>query len=45
VVTFSSFRFEHGHQNAGHEIDQFGSCRGVDRHGNAFFSDNQVQKL
>jgi hypothetical protein len=33
------------HQNAGHEIDQIGAGRRVHRHGAAFLSDHQVQKL
>jgi len=40
-----SFRLKDRHQNAGHEIDQFGSRRCVDRHGDLFSSDHQVQKL
>jgi hypothetical protein len=32
-------------QNAGHEIDQFVSSRGVDWHDDVLFYDRQVQEL
>jgi len=38
-------RLKDRHQNAGHEIDQFGSYRYVDRHGDVFLSNPHVQKL
>jgi hypothetical protein len=39
------FRLKDHHQNAGHEIDQVGSYRYVDRHGDVVLSNPQVQKL
>ena len=35
---------EDRHQNAGHEIDEIGACRCVDRRAIAFLSNLQVQK-
>jgi len=39
------FRLKDHHQNAGHEIDQFGSHRYIDRHGDVFLLHAQIQKL
>jgi hypothetical protein len=42
---FSSLLLKHHHQNVGHEIDQIGAYRCVQRHGSVSFRNQHVQKL